>query len=122
VSRFPTLEAELGYAVARGRLTPALAHVVILARYKDSDEALRRAEEMHHSAAVWRHISDQLRLRVRELTTANARARLPWNVLMAQAHEINRSQTLDEPEVTAIVEDTVYDSLPDRRRNNGAGR
>ena len=41
---------------------------------------------------------------------------------MAQAHEVNRAQTLDETEVTAIVAAAVYDSLPDRRRKHGAGR
>jgi hypothetical protein len=38
---------------------------------------------------------------------------------MAQAHDINASQTLDEAEVTAIVEWAVYETLPDRRRRYG---
>ena len=101
---FPTFEAELGYAIARGWITLTLADVAILVRYPDIEEAKRHAREVRKSADSWRHIHRQLRLRIRELTIANARARLPWNALMAQAHEINRSQALDEREVTAIVE------------------
>ena len=100
-----------------------MADVAILARYPDVDEAARHAAEVRKSADTWRHIHDQLRLRIRELTLANTRAKLPWNALMAQAHEINRSRTLDEAEVTAIVEAAVYDSLPDKlpdkRRRHG---
>ena len=120
---FPSFEAELGHAVARGWINLTMADVAILAHYPDVDAAARHAAEVRKSAAVWHHIHDQLRLRIRELTLANARASLPWNVLMAQAHDINRSRTIDEAEVTAIVEAAVYDSLPDklpdRRRRHG---
>ena len=116
---FPTFEAELGYAIARGRISLTMADVAILARYPDIDEAAQHAREVRKSADTWRHIADQLRLRIRELTMANARARLPWNAIMAQAHEVNRSQTLDEREVTAIVEAAVYDSLPDTTPDKG---
>jgi 3-phenylpropionate/cinnamic acid dioxygenase small subunit len=120
MSNHPSFAAELGYAVAREWLTLTLADVAILARYSNIDEAARHAREMRESAAIWRHTRDQLRLRIRELTTTNARARLPWNAIMAQAHDINQSQTLDEPEVTAIVTETIYDTLPDaRRRGHG---
>ena len=119
MSGLPSFEAELGHAVARGWLTPTMAEVAILARYRDIDEATKHAREMRKSAATWQQIHEQLRQRIRELTQANIRARLPWNVLMAQAHDINQSQTLDEQEVTAIVTATVHDSLPDRRRGHG---
>jgi hypothetical protein len=107
VAGFPTFEAELGYAVARGWTNLTLADVAILARYPDIDEAAQHAREVRKAADTWRHIADQLRLRIRELTTANARAGLPKNAIMAEAHEINRSRTLDEAEVTAIVEAAI---------------
>ena len=122
MATFPTFEAELGHAVARGRLTLTMADAAILARYHDPDEANARAREVRRSAAAWRHTREQLAIRIQELTAANARARQPWNAIMAQAHEVNRAQTLDETEVTAIVAAAVYDSLPDRRRKHGAGR
>jgi hypothetical protein len=117
---FPTPEAELAYAVARGSMALTLAEVSVLARYKDLGEAHQRIAEMRRSITVWRHIHDQLRRRIHELTITNARARLPWNVIMARAHDINASQTLDEAEVTAIAEAAVYETLPDRRRRHGA--
>jgi len=120
VARHPSFEAQLGYAVARGTMPLVLADLSVLARYKDLDEAHQRVTEMRRAAAGWRHIRDQLKRRIHELTVANARARLPWNAIMAQAHEVNRSQTLHEGEVTAIVEWAVYETLPDRRRQNGA--
>jgi hypothetical protein len=116
----PSLEAELGHAVARGWLTLTLADAAVLARYPTEAEAVSHASEVRRSAAAWRHIRDALALRIHELTATNARARLPWNALMAQAHEVNRTQTLNEAEVTAIVEAAVYDSLPERRRKHGA--
>jgi len=116
---FPSFEAELGYAVARGSMSTTLADISVLARYKDIDEAHQRLREMRRSVTVWREIRDQLRRRIHELTVTNARARLPWGALMAQAHDINASQTLDEAEVTAIVEWAVYETLPDRRRRHG---
>jgi 3-methyladenine DNA glycosylase AlkC len=117
---FPTFEAELGYAVARGWTNLTMADAAILARTTDDAEAKRMAIAVRRSAAAWHHIREQLALRISELTSANARARLPWNVLMAQAHEVNRTRTLDEAEVTAIVETAVYENLPDRRRKRGA--
>jgi uncharacterized coiled-coil DUF342 family protein len=107
VAGFPSFEAELGYAVARGWLSLTLADVAILARYPDVDEARQYAREVRRSVASWRHIRDQLRLRIRELTNTLANADTARNVIMAQAHDINQSQTLDEQEVTAIVDAAI---------------
>ena len=100
---FPTFEAELGYAVARGWMNLTMADVALLARYPDVAEAAQHAREVRRSADTWTHIRDQLRIRIHDLTTANLAAGLPRNAIMAQAHDINRSQTLGEAEVTAIV-------------------
>ena len=118
---FPTFEAELGYAVARGWTNLTMADAAILARTTDDAEVKRMAIAVRRSATAWTHIREKLALRISELTTANARARLPWNMLMAQAHEVNRTQTLDEAEVNAIVEAAVYESLPDKPRRRRYG-
>ena len=121
---FPTFEAELGYAIARGWMHPdpgRRGDPRPISGYRGGEA--QHAREVRKSADTWRRIHRHtIRLRVRELTTANANARLPWNAIMAQAHEINRSQTLDEAEVTAIVEAAVYDSLPDSLTNTPKGR
>lgn len=113
---FPSMEAELGYAVARGRIPLALADVSILARYKDLDEARQRAADMRRSIAVWQHIRSALETRVRDEVRANMRARAAKNVILAKAHDVNASQTLDEDQVTGIVLDEVWRNLPDAPR------
>lgn len=116
VSDHPSFEAEIGYAVARGAISQTLADISILTFYKDLDEARRKAMAARHSARIWRHILDQLRLRVRDEAHIHIRAKSPKNVMLAACHEINRGQGLDEEEVTAIVTEEVYASLPDAPR------
>ena len=110
---FPTFEAELGYAVARGWMNLTLADVAILARYPDVNEAKRHAREVRRSAAVWRHARTQLILRIHELTLANAATGQPRNVIMAQAHDLNGTQVLSEEEVNEAVLTAIHDRLPD---------
>ena len=110
---FPSFEAELGYAVARGWINLTMADVAILARYPDMDAAARHATEVRKSAAVWGHIRKQLRLRISEMTTANLNADIPKNEIMAKAHDINRAQTLSEEEVNETVLAAIHDRLPD---------
>ena len=115
-----TFEAELGYAVARGWLTPPLADVAILARVKDIDEAREAAVEVRRSADIWLHVRDQLKVRIRDLTWSNVDRREPRNVILAQAHEVNREQVLSEQEVNETVLEVVWASLRDgtRRRRH----
>jgi len=113
---------ELGYAVARGWLTLTLADAAILARVKDDAAATMAARETRRSATVWSHIREQIKTRIRDVTWANARRHVPKNVILAEAHEINRGQTLSEREVNDIVLEVIWEHLPDpprRRRHAG---
>lgn len=120
MSDFPSFEAELGYAVSRGFLNLTLADVSILARCKSVDQASESAREVRKSARVWGHIRAGIALRIQEITRANIARRQPKNVILAEAHEINRSQTLSEPEVNEIVLAEVWESLPDSPRRRYA--
>lgn len=119
---FPTFEAELGYAVARGWTNLTMADVAILARYRDDAEAAAHAKEVRRSAAAWRHIRKQLVLRISDLTAASARVHAPKNVILAQAHEVNQSQALSEQEVNETVLRVLWDSLPDAPYEPGRRR
>jgi hypothetical protein len=112
VTGHPTFEAELGYAVARGAISQTLADFSILARYKDLDEARRQANEVRRGAKIWAHILEASRTRIRDEARIHIRAKSPKNVMLAACHEINRGQNLPEEEVTAVVVEEVWNSLP----------
>ena len=109
---FPSFEAELGYAVARGAISLALADLSILARYKDLDEARQRVKEMRRSVTLWRQMRSQLANRIRSEVLTQMSAKAPKNVILACAHDINASQILHEREVNEIVVETVWENLP----------
>jgi hypothetical protein len=118
VTRHPSFEDELGYAVARGTMPLVLADLSVLARYKDLDEAHQRVKEMRRSVTVWRHIRDQLATRIADETRVQMRVRAPKNVILARAHDINASQIMHEREVNDIVVETVWENLPVARRHH----
>jgi hypothetical protein len=117
---FPSFEAELGYAVARGTMTLTLADISVLARHKDLNEARQKVAEMRRSVTVWRHIRDQLAIRIADETRAQMSVKAPKNVILARAHDINASQTLHEWEVNEIVVQTVWENLPIAPRRSHA--
>lgn len=112
----PTFEAELSYAIARGALDQTAADLSVLARYKDLEEARKQAGEVRRGVKAWTHILNQLRIRIRDEARAHIHARSPKNIMLAACHEINRTQSLREEEVAAIVVDAVWDSLPEAPR------
>lgn len=113
MSSYPTFEAELGSAMARGSLSQTMADVSILACYKSLDEARQKAMEVRRAARIHLHIANQLRIRIRDVAREHIRSKAPKNIILAACHDINRSQYLQEEEVTAIVVEEVYASLPD---------
>lgn len=120
MKRFPTFEAEIGHAVALGRVSQTLADISVLARYKDLEEARAKAKTVRRVVSIWKHALEQLRLRIRDVVRENVRAKQPKNVVLAKAHEINASQNLSEEEVNAIVVEEVFWSLPEApRRRHG---
>jgi hypothetical protein len=112
MSTFPSFEAELGYAVARGSMSMTLAEISVLARYKDLGVARQHIAELRRSVAVWREIRERLIQLIIDVTRAHVGFRAPKNVILARAHDINASQTLHEREVNEIVVATVWDCLP----------
>ena len=120
VIKHPSLEAEISYAVARGSLEmDAAMDVAFAIHIRSPAEARQKAEEVRRGTAVWAHILEQLRARVRDEAHMHIRIRSPKNVMLAACHEINRNQNLQEEEVTEIVVEEVWRSLPDppRRRH-----
>lgn len=118
----PSFEAELGRAVALGRMSLDLADISVLDRHKDIDDARRSAMEVRRSIKVWAHIKKQLAVRIAEVAREQIRAKAPKNVILAHAHEVNRSQTLTEEEVGQIVLEQVYAALPSEPRPARRGR
>lgn len=122
MSNSPSLAAEMGRAVALGRMPLAIADCVLLARNKSLDDARVQAAELRSAAASWRHIRDALQLRISTVAREQIKAKAPKNVILALAHEVNRSQTLTEAEVNQIVIEQVYEALPSDSRTARRGR
>lgn len=119
MSKHPSFEAELGYAVARGRMPLALADMSILARYRDMDEATRQAMEVRRGIKVWEHILDALETRIRDEVRMQMRVKAPKNVILARCHDINAGQIIAEGQVNEIATNEVWQNLPEtpgRRR------
>lgn len=112
MSKHPSFEAELGYAVARGRMPLELADMSILARYQDMDEATRHAREVRRVARAWQHTIKCIETRIRDEVRMQMRAKAPKNVILARCHDINASQLIAEQQVNAIAADEVWHNLP----------
>jgi hypothetical protein len=117
---FPTPEAELAYAVARGSMSLTLADISVLSRYRDLGVARQHIAELRQSITVWRHIRAQLTQRIIDVTRAHVAIHAPKNVILARAHDINAGQTIDEREVNAIVAATVWETMPQPPRRTNA--
>lgn len=112
MSKHPSLEAELSYAVARGRMPISLADMSILARYQDMEEAARQAREVRRGIKVWEHIIEAIETRIRDEVRMQMRAKAPKNVILARCHDINGRQIISEDRVNEIAADEVWRNLP----------
>jgi hypothetical protein len=119
LSRHPSFEAELGFAVARGRMPIDLADMSILARYRDMDEAAAKAREVRRLAKAWEHTFDSIATRIRDEVRMQMRAGAPKNVILARCHDVNAQQFMAEQQVNEIAVNEVWRNLPEapgRRR------
>lgn len=122
VSRHGSFESEMAFAVARGRMPVDLAHISILARHREIDEAHRQAEAFHRAVRSFTHLREQLMSRVRDEAEYLVKCREPKNIILARSHDINQDQWLDEGEVNEVVLAVIWESLPEPARSRRRGR